>query len=181
MGGFSSGTVPPVSFERAMVFIDASNVLLSLREEKLRIASFYELGKQTVGSRQLTRVYVYTIQEKLDEAKGVHGEDCFKGCRVVLGDSVPIANGAVREKGVDALLVADLVYHAAMKNFQYGMIISNDSDFAVALRRVEDFGCRTGLVSMIKKAPQRLIDACDDFTHYEWTGLVTLGVANKLS
>ena len=31
----------------------------------------------------------------------------------------------------------------------------NDSDFAVALKRVEDFGCRTGLVSLITKAIRR--------------------------
>jgi len=137
-------------------------------------------GKRTVGSRQLTRVYIYTIQERLDEAKAVHGEDCFKGCRVVLGDSVPAKNGSVREKGVDALLVADLVYHAAMKNFQYGIVISNDSDFAVALKRVEDFGCRTGLVSLIRKAPQRLIDSCDDFTLLDLPSLTSLGLASKL-
>ena len=180
MSGLSSPPIPPVSFERAMVFVDGSNVLINIRESGLKIPSFYNLGALTVGSRQLTRVYVYTSQEKLDAAKQFHGQDCFSGCRVVLGDSVPLENGGHREKGVDALLVADLVYHAAMKNFQYAVVISNDSDFAVALKRVEDFGCRTGLVSVIKKAPQRLIEACDDFTFFTGEQLWEKNVASKL-
>lgn len=150
-----------------MVFIDGSNVFVNIRDSGLKIPSFYRLGAMTVGSRQLTRVYIYTSEEKLEAAKQLHGQDCFAGCRVVLGDRVPLpSGGGYREKGVDALLVADLVYHAAMKNFQYAVVMSNDSDFAVALKRVEDFGCRTGLVSVIRKAPQRLIDACDDFTFF---------------
>lgn len=163
-----------------MVFIDGSNVLLSIRESGLKISNFYALGRLAVGSRQLTRVYVYTSQEKLVAAKELHGEDCFNGCRVVLGDSVRLENGSHREKGVDALLVADLVYHAAMKNYQYAAVLSNDSDFAVALKRVEDFGCRTGLVSVIKKAPQRLIEAADDFMFFSPDWLLERGVARKL-
>jgi uncharacterized LabA/DUF88 family protein len=178
MGGISSPPLPPVSFERAMVFIDGSNIFPDIRESKLKIPSFYKLGAMTVGSRQLARVYVYTSQVKLEAAKQLHGEDCFSGCRVVLGDSVPLPNGSHREKGVDALLVADLVYHAAMKNFQYAVLISNDSDFAVALKRVEDFGCRTGLVSVIKKATQRLIEACDDFVFFTSSELCAKGIAN---
>lgn len=163
-----------------MVFIDGSNVFLNIRDAGITIPSFYKLGALSVGSRQLTRVYLYTSQEKLDAAKQLHGENCFSGCRVVLGDSVPLDNGGHREKGVDALLVADLVYHAAMKNFQYAVVISNDSDFAVALKRVEDFGCRTGLVSVIKKAPQRLIDACDDFQFFTADNLWARDVGSKL-
>jgi uncharacterized LabA/DUF88 family protein len=97
-----------------------------------------------------------------------------------LGDSIDIGNGNKREKGVDALLVADLVYHAAMKNFQYAVVISNDTDFVVALKRVEDFGCRTGVVSISKKAPQRLIDACDDYKLFTIDELWHRGAIGKL-
>ena len=157
MSGMSSAPVQPLAFEKAMVFIDGSNVLLNARKHNLLIPNFYQLGARAIGSRQLTRVYFYTTQEKLDAAKEVHGENSLSGCRIVLGDSVKLKDDSFREKGVDALLVADLVYHAATKNFQYGVVISNDSDFGVALKRVEDFGCRTGLVSLVEKAPQRLM------------------------
>ncbi len=177
MGGFSSTAPQPISYERAMVFIDGSNIFPNLREFNLVVPNFYKLGRFAIGSRQLTRVYVYTSEEKLESAKTSNGQECFSGCRIVLGDSIPLNNGGHREKGVDALLVADLVYHAAMKNFQYAVVISNDTDFAVALKRVEDFGCRTGVVSVVKKASQRLIDACDDFQFVNDSALCQAGIA----
>lgn len=177
MGGISGGYVPPASFEKAMVFIDGSNVFPNLREVGLKVPSFYKLGESTKGVRQLLRVYLYTTKEKLEDARAFHGEDCFSGCRVTLGDSVPLNNGSHREKGVDALLVADLIYHAAMKNFHQAIVISNDSDFAVALNRAEDFGCRTKVVSVIKRAPDRLIDACDEFQFFTDAQLRSGGLA----
>ena len=162
-----------------MVFIDGSNVFPIFREENILVPSFLALGTVSVGSRQLVRVYVYSTEDKIQAAKEIHGDACFSGCRVVLGDSVDIGNGKFREKGVDALLVADLIYHAAMKNFQYAAVISNDSDFVVALRRVEDFGCRTGVVSIAKKAPQRLIDACDDYKLFSVEELWLRGAIGK--
>lgn len=180
MGGISSSSPQPISYERAMVFIDGSNVFPNLREYNLVIPNFYSLGRLSIGSRQLTRVYVYTSEEKLRNAKNLNGNDCFSGCRVVLGDSIQLKDGTHREKGVDALLVADLVYHAAMKNFQYAVVISNDTDFAVALKRVEDFGCRTGVVSVAKKASQRLIDACDDYKFFSDSDLCQSGIARTI-
>ena len=177
MGGMSSAPVQPLAFEKAMVFIDGSNVLLNARKYKLTIPNFFKLGAAAARNRQLTRVYFYTSKEKLEEAKLAHGNDCLAGCRVVLGDSVELQNGSFREKGVDALLVADLVYHAASKNFQYAVVISNDSDFGVALKRVEDFGCRTGLVSVMEKTPQRLIEACDDFMFWDTDHLQRMQLA----
>ncbi|MBK8016125.1 MAG: NYN domain-containing protein [Betaproteobacteria bacterium] len=107
--------------------------------------------------------YFYTTKEKLEKATEIHGSQFLEGCRIVLGDSVPLGNGKFREKGVDALLVADLVYHAAQKNCSYAVVVSNDSDFAHALRRVEDFGCNTGVIAIGVPAAERLQNACDDY------------------
>ena len=177
MGGISGGHIPPVAHDKAMVFIDGTNVLLTARDHNLLIPNFYALGQRAVAPRQLIRVYVYSIEEQINTAKALHGSACFEKCRVVLGDSIQTPKGGVREKGVDALLVADLVFHAAMKNFDYGVVISKDSDFAVALKRVEDFGCRTGLVSLADRPPQRLIDACDDFQFWDASQLQRQGLA----
>lgn len=179
MSGIYSSAPKPIEYEKTMVFIDGSNVFPNLREANIKFHSFYNLAVRASKRRMLVRTYVYTTQEKLDDARALHGAECFQDCRIVLGDSIPLPNGHHREKGVDALLVADLIYHAAMKNYQYAIVISNDSDFAVALKRVEDFGCRTGLVSVIKKAPQRLIDACDDFLFYEKERLLELRLASE--
>jgi len=154
---------PPQAFEKAMVFIDGTNLFNRLNDGKLKVSDFYAFAGAASNSRQLLRVYIYTTTEKLERAKEVHGESAFTGCRIVFGDSVETHSGAKREKGVDALLVADLVYHAASRNCQYAVVFSNDSDFSFALKRVEDFGCKTAVVSVVNQAPSRLSESCDDY------------------
>jgi uncharacterized LabA/DUF88 family protein len=72
-------------------------------------------------------------------------------------------DGNIKEKGVDALLVADLIYHAAQKNIDYAIVVTHDTDFVQPLKRVEDFGCRTSLVAMCFDASDRLKMACDNY------------------
>jgi uncharacterized LabA/DUF88 family protein len=98
----------------------------------------------------------------------------------VLGDSVPLANGKFREKGVDALLVADLVYHAAQKNCSYAVVVSNDSDFAHAIKRVEDFGCNTGVLAIVTPAVERVQGSCDDYHFVSAEAMVKQGWATEL-
>ena len=154
---------PPRAFEKAMVFIDGTNFLNRLREKNLRSGSVQSLAESVVLGRELARTYFYTTAEKLEKAREVHGPQFPDGCRIVLGDSVPLANGKFREKGVDALLVADLVYHAAQKNCSYAVVVSNDSDFAHAIKRVEDFGCNTGVLAIVTPAVERVQGSCDDY------------------
>jgi uncharacterized LabA/DUF88 family protein len=171
---------PPRAFEKAMVFVDGTNFLNRLREANLRSHTIRALAEAAVLGRELARIYFYTTSEKLERAKEIHGTTFTDGCRVVLGDSVPLGNGKFREKGVDALLVADLVYHAAQKNCTYAVVVSNDSDFAHAIKRVEDFGCNTGVVAIGVPAPERLQQACDDYhfvaaasmVEYQWASEV---------
>ena len=115
-----------------------------------------------MGSRQIVRVYLYTSRPHYEKAVALHGDTFVNGVRVVLGDAIPTGGGNFKEKGVDALLVADLVYHAASKNCEYAMVVSADQDFARALQRVEDFGCRTSVLSFCSDVPPKLQQAADD-------------------
>lgn len=156
-----SPPTPPEAFDRAMVFIDGSNLLPRLRDAKLSVPSFFALAQAICGNKRLSRVYFYTTREKLQKAEVDHGKQSFEQCRVVLGDSVELPSGEIREKGVDALLVADLIYHAASRNCNFAAVVSNDTDFVVALKRVEDFGCNTGVIGVINDASPRLKASCD--------------------
>lgn len=155
--------VQPIQFQKAMVFIDGTNLFHRLRDQKLRLNDDLRaiLGPY-LGGRQVVRTYLYTVQQHLDEACAVHGSHISNGIRIVLGDGIPTSDGNIKEKGVDALLVADLVYHAAVKNYDYALLVSADTDFVHALRRVDDFGCRTGVLTICADIPPRLRDACDD-------------------
>ncbi len=134
--------------QRVMVFIDGTNLFYRLNDVRLNLTeSLAGIVTYYCEWRQIVRIYLYTVEQHLARAKQFHGKLITDDLRVVFGDGVPTKDGNIREKGVDALLVADLVYHAAVRNCNYALIVSADTDFVHAIRRVEDFGCRTGLLS----------------------------------
>jgi len=145
-----------------MVFVDGTNLFYRLEAARLRVQLLRAVLNYFIGGRQLLRTYLYTIAEQLERAKTIHGDNFLSGVRVVLGHGIPTGDGNVKEKGVDAMLVADLVYHAAAKNLDYAVVVTTDTDFAVALERVEDFGCRTAVASVCAPIPNRLTSSCDD-------------------
>jgi len=170
---------PPQAFESAMVFVDGTNLFHRLEAEKLVVANLRNVFDDMCRPRQLHRIYVYTTEEHLARAKKIHGNDFLSECRIVLGDAIPTGDGNFREKGVDALLVADLIYHAAMKNCQFAFVVTHDSDFYYALRRVEDFGCRTAVVAIGPNAPERLRNASDHYVHRTRGDLIQRNLAGS--
>lgn len=170
----------PHNFQRAMVFVDGTNLIYRLAAAKVRLKRFSELVRDACGGRQLVRAYLYTSQPHHDRALAVHGPDVFDDLRIVLGDAVPTGDGNFREKGVDALLVADLVYHAAVKNYDYAVVFTADTDFARGLKRVEDFGCRTAIVSLSAEPPALLVQCADEVTEMSAADLIEANYAEKI-
>ncbi|OLE54708.1 MAG: hypothetical protein AUG51_07065 [Acidobacteria bacterium 13_1_20CM_3_53_8] len=163
MGPGPLPVVQPIQFQKAMVFIDGTNLFHRLDAAKLNLnQNLSQLLTAFLGRRQIVRIYLYTIEEHLNKAKTFHGNHITEGIRVVFGEGIPTKDGNIKEKGVDALLVADLIYHAAVKNYDYALVVSTDTDFVKALRRVEDFGCRTGVLAVCSDVPDRLREACDE-------------------
>jgi uncharacterized LabA/DUF88 family protein len=145
-----------------MVFIDGTNTIKRLEKCKLKQARLFHIISNVLRDKIIVRMYLYSIQKHIDDALKTHGHDIFSGIRIVLGHGIEKDDGNIKEKGVDALLVADLIYHAAMKNFDYALVVSVDTDFVFALHRIEDFGCRTGVMGLGIEVPQRLCDSCDE-------------------
>jgi uncharacterized LabA/DUF88 family protein len=157
----SYAPLPPQAFQKAMVFVDGTNLFYRLAASRLKVSDLKRIFPSFLERRQIPRIYLYTVEQHLAKAKTFHGEGFFDGIRVVLGDGIVKADGNVLEKGVDALLVADLIYHAATRNCEYALVVTTDTDFVHALRRVEDFGCGTGVLALCAEAPPRLRNACD--------------------
>jgi uncharacterized LabA/DUF88 family protein len=158
----SSPSYPPQAFQKAMVFVDGTNLLFRLASARLKVPSLQAIFPNYVRRRQIARTYFYSVAQQLAKAKRDHGEAFLDGVRVVLGEGVVLNDGNIKEKGVDALLVADLIYHAASRNCEYALVVTVDTDFVYALRRAEDFGCRTAVMAVGVAAPTRLREACDD-------------------
>jgi NYN domain len=163
-GGSRSFRWSPDMGRRAYAFVDGTNLIAELRNSRLTLPSIFRLVSGSVSQMLVLRVYVYTTEEKADKAKTDFGAEFFAGCRLVYGDSVPTPKGEPREKGVDAQLVADLVYHAASRNADHMILVANDSDFRFAIKRVEDFGCTSEILWVIKEPNQRLRESADGAT-----------------
>ena len=159
----SAAPIQPIRFQKAMVFIDGTNLFHRLEAVKLNLTRpLSYIMTAFLGGRQIVRIYLYTVEQHFDVARNIHGGFLTDGVRVVFGDGIPLKDGNIKEKGVDALLVADLVYHAAVKNYDYALVVTVDTDFVHALHRVEDFGCRTGVLAVCADIPERLKNACDE-------------------
>jgi uncharacterized LabA/DUF88 family protein len=166
MGLSAVAGFPPQTFHKAMIFIDGTNLFYRFQAEKLKVIqplSNPHLWGSALSNRQLIRTYLYTSEPHLDKAKKIHGEHIFNGVRIILGDYIDKKDGNYKEKGVDALLVADLIYHAAAKNFDYAVLVSVDTDFAYTIKRAEDFGCQTAVVGVCAPVPKRLQESTDHF------------------
>src|SRR5436309_2880833 len=171
---FSSGrSSRPKDLQRAMAFVDGTNLFKCFEHYKLVLNRLNTIAIHLSDNRQLQCTYIYTSQPTLDQFKEIHGPHVLDDCRVVLGDTIPEKNDKFREKGVDALLVADLIYHGAAKNYDYAILISNDTDFRYAIKRAEDFGCRTCLGAVITEPPQRLRESCDEYKYLTREWLIT--------
>jgi len=157
-----SPSVRAIEFQKAMVFVDGANLFYRLDARKLKLHNLNSMYHMIVRGRDVVRIYLYTSQPYYEKAVMAYAEKPFKNLRVVLGEAIRTADGNFKEKGVDALLVADLIYHAASKNCEFALLVSVDTDFAHALRRVEDFGCRTGVVSVCAQTPPLLRRASDE-------------------
>ncbi|WP_425609316.1 hypothetical protein [Synoicihabitans lomoniglobus] len=48
------------------------------------------------------------------------------------------------------------MYHAANKNVEHVVVVSHDTDFACALKRVEDFGVATTIAPFLVEPTSRL-------------------------
>lgn len=163
--------------DRAMVFVDGTNLFHRLEASRLRVPDLSKILPRCIQNRQLVRAYLYTSEPFLNKAKSIHGENFAEKFRIVLGDAPRTKDGNHKEKGVDALLVADMVYHAASKNFDFAILVSVDTDFVFAIRRVEDFGCRSKVVGICAEVPERLKDASDSHVILDTDWLIQSEIA----
>lgn len=162
-----------------MLFVDGTNLLYRLEGAKVivpRLSKLFTTFSYVTNSRELVRIYFYTIQKHIDAALQRHGAQCFEDIRIVLGEGVPASGGNVKEKGVDALLVADLIYHAASRNCDSAVLVSTDTDFTYAIKRVEDFGCRTAVLGICTEPPDRLKQSSDRCYSITAEQILTTGV-----
>ena len=134
--------------EKAIVFIDGSNLYHSLSENCKRFDVNYEaLAQKLTEGKQLFRIYYYNIMRDSDKnQQAYHDQQKFLSAlystpylEVKLGISKQRGETSV-EKGVDIMLATDLLKLGWEDSYDVAILVSGDGDFAYAVKTVKDLG-----------------------------------------
>src|SRR5262249_11336000 len=90
---------PPQAFQRAMVFIDGTNLFYRLQPNRLRLKpnALTHIGATGAGGREIVRTYLYTSAPHLERARKDHDPEFANNVRIIEGDAIP-KNGGFKEK-----------------------------------------------------------------------------------
>ena len=135
--------------DRVAIFIDGSNFYHALRANfgryDLRFADF---ARKLCGPRRLFRTYYYNVlQDPTQRAEGHREQQEFLNTlretpylEVRLGGTKLAQGGVPVEKGIDVMLVTDLLHFAWNDLYDIAVLVSGDADFAYALQAIKNMG-----------------------------------------
>ena len=175
---------PALNIQRAMVFIDGTNFRYCFNGSEIKIIKpIHWIGEIFLEGRQLLRTFFYTCEPHLALLESEHSQDILQTSKVILGYAIPIGDGNYSEKGVDVNLVSDMVYHAAMKNYDYALIVTSDQEFVPVIERVQDLGCQAGVLSLFCPVPRELENVCYESFSLSKEHLISnnIGIINSSS
>jgi len=135
--------------DRVAIFIDGSNLYHALRSNFGRYdLNFAEFTKKLCGLRRMFRIYYYNVlQDPTQRAEGHREQQEFLNTlretpylEVRLGGTKLAQGGVPVEKGIDVMLVTDLLHFAWNDLYDIAVLVSGDSDFAYALQAIKNMG-----------------------------------------
>ena len=156
--------------DRVAIFIDGSNLYHALRANFNRYdLKFTEFVKKLCGSRRLFRAYYYNVLQDQSQRPDAYREqqDFLSALRetpyldVRLGGT-KLAQGVTVEKGVDVMLVTDLLNFAWDDLYDVAVLVSGDSDFAYALQAVKNLGKYIEVAYFESNVSRDILDVADN-------------------
>ena len=135
--------------DRVAIFIDGSNLYHALRSNFGRYdLNFAEFTKKLCGPRRMFRTYYYNVlQDPTQRAEGHREQQEFLNTlretpylEVRLGSTKMAPGGVPVEKGIDVMLVTDLLHFAWNNLYDVAVLVSGDADFAYALQAIKNMG-----------------------------------------
>ena len=156
--------------DRVAIFIDGSNLYHGLRANFSRYdLKFAEFIQKLCGSRRLFRAYYYNVLQDPAQRPDAHREqqEFLNNLRETpylearLG-STKMAQGIPVEKGVDVMLVTDLLHFAWNDLYDVAVLVSGDSDFAYALQAVKNMGKYVEVAYFETNVSRDLLDVVDN-------------------
>jgi len=155
--------------DRVAVFIDGSNLYHALRSNYGRYdLNFGEFVRKLCGQRRLYRAYYYNVLQDPSQRTDSHRDqqDFLAALRDTpylearLGGT-KLAQGVTVEKGIDVMLVTDLLNFAWSDRYDVAILVSGDSDFAYALQAVKNLGKYVEVAYFESNVSKDILDAAD--------------------
>ena len=156
--------------DRVVVFIDGSNLYHGLRSSFNRYdLNFAEFVNKLSGSRKLFRAYYYNVLQDPTQRAEAHREqqdflNTLRGTpylEVRLGGT-KLAQGVPVEKGIDVMLVTDLLNFGWEDLYDVAILVSGDSDFAYALQAVKNMGKYVEVAYFETNVSKDILDVADN-------------------
>ena len=156
--------------DRVAIFIDGSNLYHGLRANFSRYdLRFAEFIRKLCGSRHLFRAYYYNVLQdpgqrpdayrEQQEFLNILRETPYLEARL---GSTKLAQGIPVEKGIDVMLVTDLLHFAWNDLYDVAVLVSGDSDFAYALQAVKNMGKYVEVAYFETNVSRDLLDVVDN-------------------
>ena len=156
--------------DRVAIFIDGSNLYHALKSNFNRYdLNFTEFVSKLCGSRRLFRAYYYNVLQDPTQRADAHRDqqDFLAALRetpyleVRLGGT-KLAQGVTVEKGIDVMLVTDLLNFAWKDMYDVAVVVSGDADFAYALQAVKNLGKYVEIACFESNVSRDLLDVADN-------------------
>ena len=156
--------------DRVAIFIDGSNLYHALRANFSRYdLEFAEFISKLCGSRRLSRAYYYNVLQDSSQRPDAYREqqEFLNNLRETpylearLGGT-KLAQGIPVERGIDVMLVTDLLHFAWNDLYDVAVLVSGDSDFAYALQAVKNMGKHVEVAYFESNVSRDLLDVADN-------------------
>jgi len=158
--------------ERVIIFIDGSNFYFGCKNFGFRPPwDVVALARELVGEdRKLVRVYYYNARVRPDDTtkEKLAAEDKYYEflrnidyCTVRLG-RIEGKPGATYQKGVDTMIVQDMLTLTFYNAMDCAIIITNDSDFAQVIGEIKSRGKQVE-VAFFGRPAYHIREVCDKY------------------
>jgi len=159
--------------EKVIVFIDGSNFYFGCRDYEVKApGDMVSLARDITGpDRRLVRVYYYNARSNEEDmpADKYAAEEKFYDylrrmdyCTVRLG-RIEGKGPAKHQKGVDTLLVQDMLTLTFEKAFDCAVLIANDGDYASVINEVKRKGMQVEVAFVGDRPAFHLREVCDRY------------------
>lgn len=127
-----------MSQDRLCIFIDAGNVFHAADSLKIRV-DFAQLVTELTGDRKLIRPYYYGASANTAAQQRFFDKLRHLGFEV---KTLPLRQyqGTPFEKGIDVMLVTDMLTFAHHDTYDVALLVSGDKDFTYPVQSIQTMG-----------------------------------------